>query len=431
MKICFASDYFPLYHESWGGAEQAASRFHDLLSQKGHQVTILFTKPQKQVKASPSNLKFVAIPVLEDYLPKRIAPSIGRIKANLFPLDFFSYVSSYTALKKADPDVLHLHNFHSLSFSLLLAAKKLRIPVVYSIYDYWCLCPLGTLVDYRKNACRKFHGPYCAWCIKYSSFQDMSKLSVSFLSFWLMFRKQIFDFFLKKIDTFVVLSESSSAILSEYGIPKERIFTLPLFLSKDIGDPIENQISNERNSILYVGWIHPRKGLHVLLEAMPTILKEIADAKLYVIGESADKCYQNKINEIIETNKLAGNVFLMGKKDFREIKEYFQKTSVVVIPEQWENMSPVVLGESMYFGKATVASKIGGIPEFITDGEDGLLATPTEPADFAEKIIRLLKDRLFMQEIENNARRKAQYLFSEEIRYKRLLTMYHSLVDLT
>lgn len=94
-------------------------------------------------------------------------------------------------------------------------------------------------------------------------------------------------------------------------------------------------------------------------------------------------------------------------------------------------MSPVVLGESMYFGKATVASKIGGIPEFITDGEDGLLATPTEPADFAEKIIRLLKDRLFMQEIENNARRKAQYLFSEEIRYKRLLTMYHSLVDLT
>jgi glycosyltransferase involved in cell wall biosynthesis len=429
MKICFASDYFPLYHKFWGGAEQATSRFQDLLNKKGHQTTLLFTKPQKQTKETSSTIKFFAIPVLEDYLPNRIALSIGKLKANLFPLDFFSYIYSYKALKKANPDILHLHNFHSLSFSLVLAAKQLHIPIVYSIYDYWCLCPLGTLVDCEKKACRKFHGPYCSRCIKCFGFQDMSELSVSFLSFWLMFRQKIFDFFLKKIDAFVVLSKSSSVILSEYGVHKERIFSVPLFLSKDIDDPIENPFSSEPDSILYVGWIHPRKGLHVLLEAMPLILEEIAGAKLYVIGESVDDCYMNKINAIIRKNNLHNKVFLMGKRSFQEVKQFFQKTSVMVIPEQWENMSPVILGESMYFGKAIVASNIGGIPEFVIDGENGLLAAPADSADFAKKIIHVLKDRQYMQKIGNNSKKTAQYLFSEEARYKRLLNLYQSLVD--
>jgi len=429
MKICFVSDYLPFYHKFWGGAEQATSRFQDLFNQKGHQTIILFKKPQKQVSENSATLQYFAIPVLEDYLPKRIAHSVGQIKANLFPLDLFSYVSSYKALKQANPDILHLHNFQSLSFSLVLAAKRLHIPIVYSIYDYWCLCPLGTLVNCEKKACRKFHGSYCAKCIKCFAFQDLSELNVSFLSFWLIFRKKIFDFFLKRMDAFVVLSKSSSDILCEYGINKEKIFAIPLFLSKDIDDPIANQVSNEKDSILYVGWIHPRKGLHVLLEAMPKVLEEIADAKLYVIGENVDDGYMNKIKEIIRKNELDDKVFLLGKRNFQEVKEFFQKTAVVVIPEQWENMSPVILGESMYFGKAIVASKIGGIPEFVTDGENGLLAIPTDPSDFAKKIIKVLKDRRLMQEMGDNARKTAKCLFSEETKYRRLLNLYQSLVN--
>ena len=75
-----------------------------------------------------------------------------------------------------------------------------------------------------------------------------------------------------------------------------------------------------------------------------------------------------------------------------ELQQRVREASVVVIPEQWENMSPILLLECLLMGKPVVASRIGGIPEFIEDGQTGYLFDSRNPDDLAAKICTVLDD---------------------------------------
>lgn len=424
MKICYATDYLPGYHRIWGGAEQACYRLAKVLIKNDHRVSILATKP---LTKPDEDFDFLPIPVFENYLPERLRYPLRQLKLVLSPYDLFSHISSRSALKKIKPDVLHLHNVSSLSFAMVLSARRLKIPTVYSLYDYAAICPMGHLwllkdyATYEGTPCRKFHGSHCVDCL--NAYRKLGRLQRLILSTLLRFRKRFFDLFLNKIDGFIVLSESNAKTLQEYGIERERIFVVPIPLSEEI-----KAQEVEENSILYVGVIQPRKGLHMVLAAMPQILEQIPDAKLYVVGEMiANREYEAEIAKLASQESLNDHVFMFGKRPFHEVRDFIQKASVLVIPEQWETIPPNTLTEGMVFGKAIVASKIGGVLDFIADGDNGLLAETHDPADFAIKIISILKNEDLRQSLSKRARETGLEQFSEEKVYQKLLDLYQAL----
>jgi len=421
VKICYATDHLPGYHQIWGGSEQACYRLAKLLTGNGHQVSIISTKP---IRKPEEDFDFFEIPVFEDFIPQRARYLIRQIKTAFIPYDFISHIFSYRLLKRIKPDVLHLHNFYSLSLALIWSAKRLGIPVVCSIYDYGAICPMGHLwrlkdyATYEGTPCREFHGPHCIDCL--SSYRKLGFLLRFPLYPLLYLRKWVYDLFLRQIDGFAVLSPSNATVLAEYGIEKKRIFVVPIPLSdKTEAQPIE------RDSILYVGWIQPRKGPHIIVEAMPQILNRIPNAKLYLIGEQrSNKGYQKMMAALLSREGLAGHVFLLGRRPYHEVRNFMQKASVVVIPEQWETIPPNTLTEGLVLGKAVVASRIGGILDFVNDGENGLLAGANEPADFASKIVSILEDETLMQRLCKGAAETGHDLFSEEKVCHQLLDFY-------
>ncbi|MBA7680928.1 D-inositol-3-phosphate glycosyltransferase [subsurface metagenome] len=423
MKICYATDHLPGYHRIWGGAEQACYRLAKLLTRNGHELAVLSTKPLKKPE---EDFDFFQIPVFEDLLPQRARYLIRQIKTAFIPYDPISHIFCHRLLKRIKPDVLHLHNFYSLSLALVWSAHRLGIPMVCSIYDYGAICPMGHLwllkdyATYEGTPCRKFHGPHCFDCL--SSYRKPGPF-LRFLLFPLLsLRKRVYDFFLRRIDCFAVLSPSNATVLMEYGIEEEKTFVIPIPLS----DKIEAQ-PVEQDSILYVGWIQPRKGPHIVVEAMPQILNRIPNAKLYLIGEQrSNKEYQRRMAALLNRQGLEGHVFLLGRRPYHEVRDFMQKANVVVIPEQWETIPPNALTESLVLGKALVASRIGGVLDFIRDGENGLMAGASEPADFAEKIVSILEDEALMERLCKGAAATGHDLFSEDSVYRRLLNLYHS-----
>lgn len=421
MRICYVTDHLPGYHRIWGGSEQACSRLAKLLTKNGYHVSILSTKP---IRKPEEDFVFFGIPVLENFFPQKVRYFIRQIKTAFVPYDPISHIFSYRLLKKINPDVLHLHNFYSLSLALIWSAKRLRIPMVCSIYDYGAICPMGHLwllkdyATYEGTPCRKFHGSHCLDCL--SSYRKLGSLT-KFLLFPLLYlRKKVYDFSLRRIDGFAVLSPSNATVLEEYGIEKGKIFVIPIPLS----DRIEAQ-SIEQDSILYVGWIQPRKGPHIVVEAMPQILNRIPNARLYLIGEQkANKEYERRIAALLSREGLGGHVFLLGRRPYQEVRDFLQKANVLVIPEQWETIPPNALTEGLVLGKAVVASRIGGILDFIRDGENGLLAGANEPADFANKIVSILEDETLMQRLCKGAAETGLDLFSEDRVYHQLLNLY-------
>lgn len=425
MRIAFATDYLPKYHNTWGGGEQACLRIAQMLIKNGHNLTILSTKPDEKPE---EHFEFKTVRVIEDYFPKEIKYSLRQMKSAFFPLDIFALLPSYLIIKKINPDILHLHNIHSLSFSLAISAKLLKIPVVISIYDYGIICPIGFLwklrkfEDYKGENCTEFHGFHCINCIVKQ--KTYLKLIAPFLIPFLFFRKKLLDKLLKKIDGFIVLSQSNAEVLVNYGIERKKIGVV------QIPSEEENYSQDiEEQSILFIGWLHPRKGAHVVVKAMKHILLEVPTAKLYMFGEQkGNEKYKEEIIRFIKKNHLENNILILGKKPHKEVREYLKKANVLVIPETWETIAPNTLTEGITFGKAIVASRMGGSRDYIIEGENGLLAENNNPRDFAKKVVSILKDKNLLIRLSQNAKNSWNHLFSEEGVYQRLMDFYNKIV---
>lgn len=428
MKVVFATDYLPTYHDTWGGAEHACLRISQMLGKNGHKVGILSTKPDR---IPEDCVHFLRTRVIEDFFPKKLKYTIRQFKSAFFPLDVMAFFSAYGTLRKLRPDVLHLHNIHSLSFSLAIVARMLKIPVVISIYDYGIICPIGFLwilknfETYEGLNCAKFHGTHCIDCV--TAQKANLKILFPLLKALLWFRAKLLDTLLKNIDGFIVLSESNADVLVDYGITRDKIGVVQIPM-----DEVPYSQKIEENSILFIGWLHPRKGPHVVVNAMPHVLKEIPTAKLYMFGdEKGNKPYKEGILNFIKNNHIEKNICLFGRVPHAEVREYLRKVAVIVIPETWETIAPNTLTEGLTYGKAVVASRVGGSKDYIVDGENGLLAENNNPADFAKKIVTLLQNNALADKLRKNAKKSWYEFFSEKKVNERLVGFYRTMFERT
>ena len=431
LKICFAGDYLPPYHSRSGGADWAFKRIGELL--KGHYPQLFYVttppdkqgepsseSPDKQGKLSHGSVDkpvqdVLFVPIIEKYLHKKIAGYVEVLKWYLFQFDPFAYFFCLRVFKEKMPDLVHLHRVRFLTFAVIAAAKKLNIPVCFSIYDYWTFCASETLVNEKNQACREFHGIRCWKCLP-EKFVLLQKAL-------LLFRKRVFDFFINRVDKFIVLSESSANILKDFGIDGQKVVTIPLPYSEDFKKmPQSAGQSIISDSILYVGWVQKRKGLEVLLRAMAVVVKNKPSAKLFVIGPDVrwEKEYRQRIDALIKDTGIQKNVEWLGARSNSVVREYINMVEMVVVPEQWENMSPVIVGEAMLCSRPVIGSRLGGIPEFISDGETGYLCRSSDPDDFAEKILLLLGDKTRAAEMGKKGRSSALEIFDE----KKILEAY-------
>lgn len=417
MRVWFVTNYLTRHHKIVGGAEQATYSILKLLKKKGKDVGVFFTKRDFNVNEFNS----IEIKTIEENMPNQIKNAIRTMKILGIHYDKLTFFHALKAYEKVKPDVLNFQNFNILSFPMIWAAKLMGIPTVFSIYDFWSVCPAGTLIDNRGRRCRIFNSSKCIKCDFFpSKFKILKKLG--FLKIFLFIREKLFKIFLNQFDAFIVLSTFWIDLLTSYGISKEKINVIPLPIEGKI--KIKKNRKIEKDSILFVGWIHPRKGPHIVIKAMKKVLKKVPKAKLYVIGPTGDEKYQKMIEEYIKKNKLEKNVKLLGRMPHQDILNFMQKVEAIVIPEQWEIAWPIALTEAMAVAKPTVSSNIGGIPDFID--KNGFLAEPTDSNDFANKIIWLLKNKRKAKTIGTKARKDILKITNENILVDKLMKLYKS-----
>ena len=381
MKILHVTNYFRDTHDHVGGAEQAAYRTALLARENGCDVSVVTTVPTRR---GGSEFGVRSIPICEDYMPDALRKYVEAAKWYSLQFDPLAYASFRSILAGESPDVVHFHNFQFLTLGLIGAAGRAGRRTVVSIYDYWLFCPTVMLVAPDGSFCARGHGPWCIHCLP----EGMQLIQKTLLAL----RRKVLDHYIGMVDGFHVLSGHSRSVLEGYGIPRRKIHVVPLTLPIEYSKMAETREKVDPNEILFVGWLNERKGVHRLLEAMPLVLRDHPDAKLTVIGGRVrfGDTYEKMMNDIINSGGFRDRVSFLGHKHPAEVERYLLRAAVVVIPEQYENMSPLLMIESMVMGRPLVISRVGGVPEFIEHGVTGWLADRLSAADFAANISRVL-----------------------------------------
>ena len=196
------------------------------------------------------------------------------------------------------------------------------------------------------------------------------------------------------------------------------------------------QERSEEESIFLSQGDYPIKGFHYMLQAMPEVLKKHPRAHLYVAGNNIienatlkDKIkissYGKYLQNLIKEFHLEDKVTVVGKLDGETMKEWFLRCSVFVCPSIIEN-SPNAVAEAMLLGVPVVAAAVGGIPDMIVDGKEGLLYEPGNVTALAEAIDRAWERETALR-LSTGAAQRAAVTHNRNTNYERLMEIYHEI----
>ncbi len=154
---------------------------------------------------------------------------------------------------------------------------------------------------------------------------------------------------------------------------------------KELGIPADSLV------IGYVGWLIPIKGVTYLVSAMAKVAEKYPKSLLVLVGKGDDKGEEEvHLRKQVENLGLADKVHFLGwRSDVDEIMGCFD---IFVLPSLNEGMGRVLV-EAMAAGLPIVASRVGGIPDLVKDGKNGLLVPPADAPALAKAISDLLKDK--------------------------------------
>ncbi len=135
-----------------------------------------------------------------------------------------------------------------------------------------------------------------------------------------------------------------------------------------------------------VARLEPEKGHPTLLEAWPAVLRAVPDVYLLIVGEGSRR---EALEGLARQLRIAHRVVFTGRRD--DVPSVTAALDVAVLPSYREAQGLSIL-EALALSRPVVASNVGGIPEMITDGVNGLLVPPHDPDALAAAIVRLLRD---------------------------------------
>lgn len=213
-------------------------------------------------------------------------------------------------------------------------------------------------------------------------------------------------------DAFLVLGTAWKDFFGTI-IERDRITVLPDAIR--IPERQEKQYGTHR--ILYLGRLCKAKGIGELLEVMPELRRQYPDVRLYLGGIWEDRELKARAVDLKEY------VTDLGWISGTEKQRYLRECDIFVMPSYFEGQSVSVL-EAMANACGIVASKTGGIPDMITEGETGLFAVPQDVKTLTEGLLKLLADPELCRMLGENARRKAEAEYSIDNNIKQLLAIY-------
>ena len=401
-------------HFRRGGADVVYLNTGELFEKMGHEVVYFSQKstrnyPSEYTKYFIDEVKFFELSLFD---------KIKNIPRFLYSKQASSNLSKL--LDKEKPDIAHIHLFKgTLTSSILSQLKKKEIPVVLTLHDYGLLCPHNLFIDGAGKICEKCIGGSAINCIVNKC--NRNNYAISTVSTIEYYFNDIFFNYKKYISQFIFVSKFAIKLHLNAlpGIKNNSIQLYNFFpaLDKTRTNPIKGKY------FFYYSRLSKEKGAVTLLKAWSKVGRDI---QLRIAGTGSEI---DVLKRIKEEEKL-DNVEFLGHIEGEKLNDNIKNASFILIPSEWYENNPLTVIESYAYGKPVIASRIGGLPEIITEGETGYLFEMGNIESLKSIIQRSSELSLEDYEImSKNARKFAETNFEETSHYKKLNAIYTEVIS--
>jgi len=393
-----------------GGDSTYMLSLSKLLEEKGHEV-VPFAMQHPQNLPSPYARFFVS----EVDFPGLLRASSPAAVWKVATRSIYNGEARRKIAALADevkPDIAHFHNIHAhLTTSIVAPLRKRGIPIVWTLHDYRLICPNTSLLS---------RGEICERCIPNRFYEAMlqrckkGSLAASFIAMLTTLYERL-ERIPTRIDRFVTPSEFLRSKLIEGGFGPGRIACVPNFVDLALyaGRP-------ERDYFCYLGRLSHEKGLDILIRAVA----KLETGRLLIVGDGPEADDLKALALELGTSR----VEFAGYRSGEELKRILAESQFLVLPSRWYENLPFAVMEAFASSKAVVASRIGGIPEMVDDGVNGLLFPPGDVEALAACLRRMLGDRGAREEMGRRGREKAERLYGRERHYERIEGIYREVI---
>lgn len=387
MKILLSNKFY--YRR--GGDCIYMLNLEQLLKEHGHEVAVFAMDYPENLdtpwkKYFPSNMnKLMAL--TRPFGSQEVKRKFGRL------LDDFN------------PDVVHINNVHTqLSPVIAELARKRCIRVVWTLHDYKPLCPRYDCLRDGKEICEKCFGGDKSPCKIYRCMKGSRLASEVGYREAVMWNRERLE---ACTDLFICPSGFMAEKMAQGGFRKEKLKVLCNFIDTK---KCRKDNYDKEDYYCYVGRLSHEKGVATLIEAaarLPYRLKVIGGGPL---SEELK----------IKNEQLKGNVEFLGFRQWDDIKNIVGKAKFTVIPSEWYENNPLSVIEAQCLGTPVLGARIGGIPELIDEGRNGMTFESGNTNDLTEKIKTMFDVKFDYKGIADVAMKH----YNAENYYKEIMKIY-------
>lgn len=306
-----------------------------------------------------------------------------------------------TLLVELKPDVVHIGHLNHLSTSLVAKAADQNIPIVYTLHDYWLMCPRGQFMQMFPEdpsqiwtACTGQEDRKCAercYARYFSGAPEDWSEDVNYWTNWVARRMAHVREMVKHVDLFIAPARYLyDRYHQNFGIPEDKLLYL------DYGFALERlqarkRVVGEPFTFGYIGTHIPAKGIHHLINAFG---KLTGDSKLRIWGRHSGQDTES-LKSLVNSLPVGVAERVEWLPEYRNqeiITDVFNRVDAIVVPSIWVENSPLVIHEALQARVPVITADAGGMAEYVHHEVNGLTYQHRNPEALSTQMQRLVDD---------------------------------------
>lgn len=264
-------------------------------------------------------------------------------------------------LEQEKPDLAVLNLVHrQLTLSILEPLKKRKIPVLFVMHDWICVCPNCTMLS-NGQVCEKCLGGHFLNCVKQKCVKASAAKSILAATEAYFYRwRGTYD----KVDLYIAPSVFLQQKLKKSGFTHSPI----LFLRNPLPQNTVYRLPERtENYFLYFGRLSSEKGILTLLKAVRKLPEPI---ELRIAGDGPQR---QELEQFVRDNRLEKQVSFGGFQTGQALQNLVERSKCIILPSECYENCPYSIMEAMAKGRPCIVSDQGGLPELVENGKNGFV----------------------------------------------------------